>query len=323
MNPRPSKALGRIGSTRVLPAPHLQTQTPSASWALLGALALVVAVPVSGCSGGGGDEDEVSGDDGTGGPGQGNGASGGAVGPGGNPPSGGAGAGGDGSSTAGGRPGGGAGSGGQTSAGGNTGGGVNGTGGNPGEGGAFGVGGPGGRFGGGGRGGGQSGTGGSPPGMGGSPPVQSEGCAVTKPSASGNEPGGAIPVCCTPGGTDKAMIDEVFSLLNAHRMANGRSALAYDTKLELAMQGHCKHMAQHSFFDHSAPEGSVSRFTDRATACGASAAGENIAYNQRSASQVMTSWKNSSGHNMNMLSTGYKRVGIGLYQWRWGQIFGR
>lgn len=162
-----------------------------------------------------------------------------------------------------------------------------------------------------------------PGGAGGSGPPPAAGCSVTLPNASGKEPGGAIPVCCTPGASDKAMIDEAFALLNAHRMANGRSALAYDPKLEQAIQGHCQHMAEHTFFAHDAPEGAVARFTERAKACGASASGENIAYNQRSPAQVMTSWKNSSGHNMNMLSTGYKRVGIGLHAWRWGQIFGR
>lgn len=201
-------------------------------------------------------------------------------------------------------------------------------GGPPGAGGATGKGGSGGP-GAGGRGGSASGGSGGtsmpPPmgGTGGSPPAQTAACSVTKPNATGNEPGGVIPVCCTPNATDKTMIDEAFALLNAHRMANGRSALAYDTKLEQAIQGHCQHMAQHSFFDHGAPESSVSKFTDRAQACGASAFGENIAYNQRTAAQVTTGWKNSSGHNMNMLNTSYKRVGIGLSQWRWGQIFGR
>jgi uncharacterized protein YkwD len=150
-----------------------------------------------------------------------------------------------------------------------------------------------------------------------------EGCPVTRAGGTGNDPGGAIPVCCVPGAADKQLIDQVFALLNAHRMANGRSALAEDPKLEQAMQGHCRHMAVHSFFSHTAPEAAVASFTARATACGASAGGENIAYNQRSADQVMTSWKTSPGHNTNMLSPNYRRVGIGEYQWRWGQIFGR
>lgn len=51
--------------------------------------------------------------------------------------------------------------------------------------------------------------------------------------------------------------------------------------------------------------------------------GENIALQQRTPAQVMTSWKNSAGHNMNMLNPGHKRVGIGVYELRWGMIFGQ
>lgn len=149
------------------------------------------------------------------------------------------------------------------------------------------------------------------------------GCSVTLPGGSGKDPGGVIPVCCAPTPSDKALIGEVFKLLNAHRVAHGRAPLEYDTKLEEAIQGHCQHMALHSFFSHTAPEASVANFSARAKACSVSATGENIASQQRNANEVMTSWKNSAGHNMNMLNTTYKRVGIGHYQRLWGQIFGR
>jgi uncharacterized protein YkwD len=183
--------------------------------------------------------------------------------------------------------------------------------------------------------GGVPGTGGTPrtggaPGTGGTvsmPPTGSPGepgqCSLMRAGATGSEAGGQIPVCCTPAGADKALIDEVFNLLNAHRAANGRSALAYDAKLELAMQGHCQHMAQHTFFAHEAPESAVGSPTARASLCGANASGENIAFNQQSPAQVMTSWKNSAGHNTNMLNASYRRVGIGEFKLRWGQIFGR
>jgi uncharacterized protein YkwD len=155
------------------------------------------------------------------------------------------------------------------------------------------------------------------------PPSAPAGCATTRPGATGNEPGGVIPVCCTPAVDDKQLIAEVFRLLNEHRAANARTPLTYDDKLEAAIQGHCRHMAEHSFFDHQAPEAPVGAFTARATLCGASAGGENIAYNQRTPADVMNTWIGSSGHNQNMLSASYRRVGICHYQRRWGQIFGR
>jgi uncharacterized protein YkwD len=155
-------------------------------------------------------------------------------------------------------------------------------------------------------------------------------CSVTLQGASGDEPGELIPVCCAPDAEQKANVDEVFRLLNEHRMANGLSALAWDPGLAASIQGHCQHMAQHSFFDHAAPESSVSSFGARARHCGANATGENIAAGQATAEAVMTAWKNSSGHNQNMLNARYTRVGIGEYhepaarpRRYWGQVFGR
>jgi uncharacterized protein YkwD len=148
-------------------------------------------------------------------------------------------------------------------------------------------------------------------------------CPLTQPGATGREPEGSIPVCCLPSASEKAAINEVFRLLNQHREQNGRAPLVYDDALEQAIQGHCRHMATHTFFDHSAPEAPVASFSTRAKLCGASASGENIAYNQRDAAEVMKTWTESAGHNQNMLSANYRRVGICFHDRRWGQIFGR
>jgi uncharacterized protein YkwD len=131
-----------------------------------------------------------------------------------------------------------------------------------------------------------------------------------------------IPVCCVPSTSEKSAIDQGFTLLNQHRAANGVGALAYDTKLEATIEGHCHHMATHTFFSHTAPESSVSSPWTRANLCGTSANGENIYYGSSSPSAAMNAWKQSPGHNQNMLNGGFNRVGIGLYGTRWGQIFG-
>ncbi|MBI5535884.1 MAG: CAP domain-containing protein [Deltaproteobacteria bacterium] len=149
----------------------------------------------------------------------------------------------------------------------------------------------------------------------------------TDPGGTGNEPGGVIPVCCVPSTQEKQFITEVFNLLNQHRANNGVGPLSYDNNLEAAIEGHCHHMAAHDFFSHTAPEGAVSSPWDRAALCGTSASGENIAVGQGSPAEVMDSWKNSPGHNANMLNGGFSRVGIGFYaggSWGtyWGQIFG-
>jgi hypothetical protein len=166
---------------------------------------------------------------------------------------------------------------------------------------------------------GGAGTGGKPGtgGTGGSAAAMIEGCSKT---AQGSR--GAIPACCTPTAAEREMVMGVFTLLNQHRMANGKAALKLDPKLEEAMQGHCRHMAARNFFSHTAPESAVASVGQRATLCGSTASGENIAYNQRTPAAVMSSWTNSPGHNANMLGN-YTRVGIGYHMGRWGQIFGR
>jgi uncharacterized protein YkwD len=113
----------------------------------------------------------------------------------------------------------------------------------------------------------------------------------------------------------------VFQLLNDYRIASGLSALANNTQLEETIQGHCRHMAAHSFFDHTAPESVVSSPWDRAELCGTSANGENIAMGYRSPEEVMTGWQNSDGHNRNMLGSSWSEVGIGEHENYWGQIF--
>ncbi len=147
-------------------------------------------------------------------------------------------------------------------------------------------------------------------------------CSKVLEGAAGKETNHEIPTCCTPTNTEKKMVDEVFRLMNEHREANGLRALKYDLKLEAAIQGHCRHMSQHPFFDHGAPEASVSSPWARAKMCGGKAGGENIAMGQRSAAQVMQSWKTSPGHNANMLSPDHRRVGIGYRKGYWGQLFG-
>lgn len=185
-----------------------------------------------------------------------------------------------------------------------------------GRGGRTGFGGRGGRSGTGSGGSGNASTGGAPE------PAE---CSLVRDGATGDEPNGEIPVCCAPSVTEATSIEEVFNLLNEHRMNEGVDPLEYDTQLESAIQGHCLHMSQHTFFDHEAEEEGVVLPWDRAKLCGTSANGENIAQGQRSPADVMEAWTESPGHNENMLNPRFTRVGIGyVAQGRyWGQIFGQ
>ena len=147
-------------------------------------------------------------------------------------------------------------------------------------------------------------------------------CWLMLPGATGDEPDGEIPVCCMPTEAQKQDIDEAFSALNAYRVQQGAEPYEYDLALEAAIQGHCLHMVEHSFFDHQAPESAVSGFWERAELCDTSASGENLAGGTRSLTgeEVIDYWKTSPGHNQNMVSTRFERVGIGTCGNYWGMI---
>lgn len=110
---------------------------------------------------------------------------------------------------------------------------------------------------------------------------------------------------------------EVLILVNKERTAAGLSELTMDQELlEAAMQ----RAAETSIsFSHTRPSG-LSCFT-----VSEKASGENIACGQTSASSVMNSWMNSSGHKANILGSSYQSIGIGCFSQGgtlyWVQIF--
>ncbi len=104
----------------------------------------------------------------------------------------------------------------------------------------------------------------------------------------------------------------MLCLTNAHRADAGLPALALDTRLAGAARGHAEDMVSRDYFDHVSPEGADS--DDRAAAFGyPGGVGENIAYtSERTIRALFNAWRNSTGHNENMLDPGYLAAGIGL-----------
>ena len=103
---------------------------------------------------------------------------------------------------------------------------------------------------------------------------------------------------------------ELLRLINQHRKDNGKGPLSMDASLTKAAQDHTDWMKATGTFSHTGKNGSS--FSDRIEAAGGrpqSASAENIADNS-SAQAVFTAWKNSAGHNRNMLGP-YSKVGIG------------
>jgi uncharacterized protein YkwD len=121
-----------------------------------------------------------------------------------------------------------------------------------------------------------------------------------------------------------------LSQINAYRAQNGRPALQASAKLSNAATYHSADMADKNYFSHTLADGTT--WSQNMTNFGYTAntyRGENIAAGNSGASGTFTQWKNSSGHNANMLNSNYKVIGIGraynanaTYDWYWTTDFG-
>ena len=105
------------------------------------------------------------------------------------------------------------------------------------------------------------------------------------------------------------MAQEIFEQLNEYRVANGLTELA-DASEVLQEAADIRGYEIVHTFDHIRPNGvrALSSFSASTRCCA-----ENIAAYQKSAEQVMNDWKESSGHNANMLSEYSESVAISVF----------
>jgi uncharacterized protein YkwD len=106
---------------------------------------------------------------------------------------------------------------------------------------------------------------------------------------------------------------ELLSLINAYRQQNGAPALVSQPQLKQAAEWLSHHMATGGPFDHT--DGLGRAFFKRLADCGytGKTTSENIAENSDktdSAAKTFDQWKNSPGHNTNMLNPKYVQIGI-------------
>lgn len=102
---------------------------------------------------------------------------------------------------------------------------------------------------------------------------------------------------------------EVVRLLNEERESRGLAPLTMDPKLVDAAEVRVNEVAVH--FSHDRPDGRDNFTVLDELGINYMCAAENIAGGQRSASAVINSWMNSSGHRANMLSPDYGKIGVG------------
>jgi len=113
----------------------------------------------------------------------------------------------------------------------------------------------------------------------------------------------------------------MFDALNLYRAENGLSTLIYSKKLEAVADAHLRDTYSRGYFDHINPEGQGP--ADRAVAAGFchEYVGENLAAGQRSVEAVMNAWKNSPGHDANMVHPYYVYVGMGFFRAPTGRLY--
>ena len=111
------------------------------------------------------------------------------------------------------------------------------------------------------------------------------------------------------------------NMLNDYREAHGLAPLRVSDMISQACYRHNHDMAKYAFFDHYTLHSdwfAVNALPwDRMAASGYTFytdKGENIAAGQATAADVFGAWKNSPGHNANMLNPAYKVLGVSQYQ---------
>ncbi|MEA4894133.1 MAG: SafA/ExsA family spore coat assembly protein [Oscillospiraceae bacterium] len=124
----------------------------------------------------------------------------------------------------------------------------------------------------------------------------------------------------------KALEQKVIDLVNQQRSYNGLPALKANWEVSRVARYKSQDMINKHYFDHQSPTyGSPFNMMEN-FGIRFSAAGENIAYGQRTPQEVMNNWMNSPGHKSNILSATYNQIGVGVAKaangtFYWTQMF--
>ena len=119
------------------------------------------------------------------------------------------------------------------------------------------------------------------------------------------------------------LINEVYEITNNYRSLVGVSSLTLDSTLVEAASIRAKELSDS--FSHTRPNGSSCFTVLSELGISYGTAGENIAAGYSSSQSVMEGWRSSSGHYQNIISSKFKKIGIGVNiinnQYYWVQIF--
>ena len=132
--------------------------------------------------------------------------------------------------------------------------------------------------------------------------------AETKPKSLGD----------TSGSFNSDMAKEVLTLVNQKRQENGLAPLSWNKTLAKAADIRATEIVVS--FSHTRPDGS-----EWWSAGAQTQMGENLAFGQTSATEVVEAWMKSSTHRDNILSGSYSVIGVSCYycngSYYWAQEF--
>jgi uncharacterized protein YkwD len=130
-------------------------------------------------------------------------------------------------------------------------------------------------------------------------PVQNPAPSPTQPAYS-----------YTASDCDSGFAGTMLNLVNEHRRANAVAELTLVSDLSGVSCAHSKWMKETGKFSHEGYDGT--KFNVRCSRAGTSCNAENIAFNSSATAQKMfDQFKNSQGHNNNMLNPNFTSIGIG------------
>ena len=123
---------------------------------------------------------------------------------------------------------------------------------------------------------------------------------------------------------EKLVSDVMLQLVNEHRQANGVEPLTEVSDLMITAKGKSQHMADNNYFDHN--YNGIDCFSLIKQLYNTDVSGENIIYTSETFSEngystdgarnlaykLFDMWKNSPGHNENMLKSDFKEFGFGI-----------
>lgn len=119
---------------------------------------------------------------------------------------------------------------------------------------------------------------------------------------------------------------EVIRLVNVERSKNGLAPLKANAELSKVATVKAQDMIDKNYFSHTSPTYGSPFDMMKKFGINYTAAGENIAYGQKTPDEVMNGWMNSSGHRANILNSNFTEIGVGVAQDKngtpyWVQMF--